>query len=265
MRHARVFAVSAVIAVPLLLAVTIAQTSVSALPDHEQVAVAPLDAAAAGPTTWGDPQAGQAKAAACVACHGIDGNAAIDMYPRIAGQNEHYSAAQMALIANGQRGGMAVAMVPFVQDLSAQDMRDIGAWFASQKAAAGLADDSVIADGASAGMKFYEVGQQLYRGGDSARGIPACQACHGPTGAGNPGPGWPHIGGQHAAYLSQRLEQYRSGEHTLNDPAQFKIMAQIAGKLSDHEIQSLASYLQGLHPRSDDAATAPAMTASRAP
>ena len=87
-------------------------------------------------------------------------------------------------------------MVPFVQDLTPQDMRDIGAYFATQKAGAGLADDGLVADGPYKGMKFYEVGQQLYRGGDAARGIPACMACHGPSGAGNPGPAYPHVGGQ---------------------------------------------------------------------
>ena len=257
MRHARVLAVTAVIAVPLLLAVAIAQTSTTPLPDHEQVTVAPLDAAAAGPSTWGDPEAGQAKAAACVACHGIDGNATLEMYPSIAGQNERYIAEQMALIANGQRGGMAVAMLPFVTDLSAQDMRDIGAWYASQKATAGLADDTPIADGEHAGKPFYALGEQLYRGGDAQRGIPACLACHGPTGAGNPGPGWPHVAGQHASYVAQRLEQYRSGEHSLNDAGQFQVMAQVAAGLTDQEIQSLASYLQGLHPARDDVPAAP--------
>ena len=257
MRHARVLAVTAVIAVPLLLAVAIAQTSITPLPDHEQVTVAPLDAAAAGPSTWGDPEAGQAKAAACVACHGIDGNATLEMYPSIAGQNERYIAEQMALIANGQRGGMAVAMQPFVTDLSAQDMRDIGAWYASQKATAGLADDTPIADGEHAGKPFYALGEQLYRGGDAQRGIPACLACHGPTGAGNPGPGWPHVAGQHASYVAQRLEQYRSGEHSLNAAGQFQVMAQVAAGLTDQEIQSLASYLQGLHPARDDVPAAP--------
>jgi hypothetical protein len=52
--------------------------------------------------------------------------------------------------------------------LSAQDMRDIGAYFATQKAGAGVADDTVIADGPYKGMKFYEVGQKLYRGGDAS-------------------------------------------------------------------------------------------------
>lgn len=258
MRHARVLAVTAVLAVPALLAVAIAQTSVSALPDHEQVEVASLDAPSMANTTWGDPQAGQAKAAACVACHGIDGNSGMDMYPSIAGQNERYIAEQMGLIASGQRGGMAVAMLPFVTDLSAQDMRDIGAWYASQKASAGLADDTPISEGPLAGQPFYATGQQLYRGGDAQRGIPACIACHGGTGAGNPGPGWPHVAGQHASYIAQRLQQYRSGEHTLADDSQFQIMHQVTRQLSDAEIQSLSSYLQGLHPARDDAKVAAA-------
>lgn len=252
MRHARVLAVTAVVAVPVLLAMAIAQTSVSALPDHEQVQVTSLEAPSMAATTWGDAKAGQTKAAACVACHGIDGNSSMDIYPSIAGQNERYIAQQMSLIASGQRGGMALAMLPFVTDLAPQDMRDIGAWYASQKATAGLADDTPISEGPLAGQPFYATGQQLYRGGDAPRGIPACIACHGGTGAGNPGPGWPHVAGQHAAYIAQRLQQYRSGEHTLEDPAGFQIMHQVSRQLTDAEIQSLASYLQGLHPARND-------------
>ncbi|WP_163274517.1 c-type cytochrome, partial [Enterobacter hormaechei] len=75
-------------------------------------------------TTWGDDKAGQTKASACAACHGADGNSTVEMYPSIAGQSERYVAQQMALIANGQRSsGAAVAMVPFVQNLTPQAMR----------------------------------------------------------------------------------------------------------------------------------------------
>lgn len=252
MRHARVLAVTA-FAVPLLAAVAIAQTSVTPIPDNAPVQTVPLEIDFSK-TRWGDIEAGQAKATACAACHGADGNSSIDMYPRIAGQSERYSARQMALIANGQRtSGAAVAMVPFVQNLTAQDMRDIGAFFATQKSGAGIADDGAVAEGAYAGMKFYEIGQKLYRSGDSARDIPACMACHGPTGAGNPGPAYPHIGGQHAAYLAQRLEHYQAGQTQEADPAHFNIMAQVAKSLTPQEIQALASYLQGLHDRADDA------------
>jgi cytochrome c553 len=250
-------------------AVAFAQTTVAPLPDNAPVQTAPLDIDLTK-TTWGDAKAGQTKASACAACHGADGNPSDPQYPRIAGQSERYAAHQMALIASGQRGGMAVAMVPFVQNLTPQDMRDIGAYFATQKSGAGLADDGLIADGTYKGMKFYEVGQQLYRGGDSARGIPACMACHGPSGAGNPGPAYPHVGGQRQDYVARRLQEYRTGTSTEKDPALFNVMAQVTHTLTDQEIQALATYLQGLHDRADDAAAgnapaAPAATPAASP
>jgi cytochrome c553 len=251
MRHARVLAVTA-FAVPLLAVVAIAQTSVTPIPDNAPVQTAALEVDFSK-THWGDPEAGKAKAGECAACHGVDGNSSIELYPRIAGQSERYTAQQMALIANGQRNtGASAAMVPFVQGLTAQDMRDIGAYFATQKSGAGLADDSLVANGVYAGKKFYEVGQQLYRGGDPAREIPACMACHGPTGAGNPGPAYPHIGGQYAAYTVQRLQHYQAGLTTETDPTHFNIMAAVTKSLTEQEIQALASYLQGLHDRADD-------------
>ena len=95
--------------------------------------------------------------------------------------------------------------------------------------------------------------------GFSSVGIPACLACHGPAGAGNPGPSYPRIGGQHAGYVAQRLQRYQSGQTGETDTAQFDIMAQISKSLTEQEIQALASYMQGLHPRADDAvAAAPA-------
>src|SRR5690606_30200220 len=94
--------------------------------------------------------------------------------------------------------------------------------------------------------------------GDASRGVPACLACHGPAGAGNPGPAYPAVAGQEAAYVERRLQEYRQGTTSLQDRRLFDIMAQIAAPLSDQEIQALASYLQGLHER-PDAATLAAM------
>ncbi|SDR17657.1 c-type cytochrome [Pseudoxanthomonas sp. CF125] len=263
MRHARVFGLAG-LAIAAVGAVAFAQTTVAPLPDNAPVVTAPLEIDLSK-TTWGDAKAGQTKASACAACHGADGNGSDPQYPNIAGQSERYIAHQVALIASGQRGGTAVAMVPFVKDLTPQDMRDIGAYFATQKASAGLADDTVIADGTYKGMKFYEVGQQLYRGGDAARGIPACMACHGPSGAGNPGPAYPHLGGQRQDYAARRLQEYRTGTTTVKDPALFNIMAQVANKLTDQEIQALGTYLQGLHNRADDAAASAGKAAPAAP
>ena len=254
MRHARVIALAGLAVAVTAVAAYAAQTTVVPIPDNEPVREQPLEVDLAS-THWGDPEAGAAAAAPCAACHGPDGNATDPMYPRIAGQSERYIARQLALFASGERhSGLASVMIPFAQALTPQQMRDVGAYFAQQKAAAGVADDTEVASGAYAGLKFYEIGEQLYRNGDAARGLPACLACHGPSGAGNPGPPYPHVGGQMSEYTARRLEEYRAGVTSERDPAMFNIMAKVASKLTDEEIGSLASYLQGLHDRADDVA-----------
>lgn len=260
MRHARALVLSSLVILATG-AIAYAQTSVIPLPDAAPVPVQPLEIDLSK-TRWGDAQAGATKATACAACHGADGNSTAPIYPRLAGQSERYIAQQLALFATGQRtSGMAAVMVPFAQSLNPQDMRDVGAYFATQKSGAGVADDSLIADGPYKGMKFYEPGQQIYRGGDAERGIPACMACHGPSGAGNPGPPYPHLGGQPQEYVARRLQEYQAGTTTYHDPSQFQIMAQVAKPLTEQEIHSLASYIQGLHHRRDDAAAAKAGSA----
>lgn len=254
MRHARVYGIAG-LAVLAIAAVAFAQTTVTPLPDNAPVQTAPIDATAVSELAKakvGDAKAGAAKAGTCVACHGLDGNGTDPaLYPRIAGQSERYLSHQLALFKSGER--VNAIMQPYAAALSAQDMRDLGAYFATQASGAGVADDTVIASGANAGMKFYEVGEKLYRSGDAARGVPACMACHGPSGAGNPGPAYPHVGGQQSWYVARRLQEYRAGTTTRRDPALFNVMAQVTKSLSDEEIQSLASYLQGLHDRSEEA------------
>ena len=253
MRHARVLGYVAVAALAVA-AAAFAQTTVSALPEAAPAQPMPLEEAKA---TWGDAKAGATKAGACAACHGLDGNPTDPQYPRLAGQPERFVAHQLALFKSGERAtGMAAVMQPFAAPLSAQDMRDLGAYFATQKAGAGVADDGAIAAGPNTGMKFYEVGERLFRSGDTARGIPACMACHGPNGAGNPGPAYPAVAGQQSAYVARRLQEYRAGTTTERDPKLFSIMAAVSKPLTDEEIQSLASYVQGLHDRTTDAVAA---------
>ncbi|MDQ1121365.1 MULTISPECIES: c-type cytochrome [Pseudoxanthomonas] len=261
MRHARVLGLSS-LAIVAVAAAAYAQTSVTPLPDNTPVQAQPLEIDLTK-THWGDAKAGQSKAGTCAACHGADGNPAAPIYPRLAGQSERYIAQQLALFATGQRtSGMAAVMIPFAQSLSPQDMRDVGAYFATQKAGAGVADDTPITEGPYKGLKFYQVGEQLFRGGDAARGIPACMACHGPSGAGNPGPPYPHVGGQPQDYVVRRLQEYQAGTTAYKDPAHFQIMAQVAKPLTDQEIQSLGSYIQGLHESAADAAATPSASAS---
>lgn len=180
--------------------------------------------------TKGDPAKGQALAGACAACHGIDGNSVVSVNPNLAGQHAEYIAKQLSEFKAGTRAnpimaGMAAGLTP-------EAMADVGAYFRAQK---------VRAPGAK-NRDLVEQGRKLYRGGDAARGLPACSACHSPTGAGMASQ-YPRIGGQHADYTVAQLKAFRSGERA-NDSA--AMMRTVAAKLTDAEMSALAEYLSGL-------------------
>jgi cytochrome c553 len=127
-------------------------------------------------------------------------------------------------------------------------MRDIGAYFATQTPGAGVADDTPAPAGSpNEGQAFYTIGERLWRGGKRDAGIPACQACHGPTGRGIPGPTYPNVGGQHAGYAAMQLKFFRDGGVWGKDARANTVMSAIARNLSDEEIQGLATYIEGLH------------------
>ncbi|MCB1561141.1 MAG: c-type cytochrome [Xanthomonadales bacterium] len=217
---------------------------VSAVPDQPAATAVALSDDK-GPVQPGDAERGAAKAAVCAACHGMDGNAADPQYPKLAGQHERYIARMLALFKSNERQNPI--MLGFAAPLSQQDMRDLGAYFSGKTALNGVADESVIGSGPNSGKKFYEVGEQIYRGGNAERGIPACAACHGPTGNGNPGPAYPHLAGQHAQYTAAQLTAFRDGQVWGTGDAANAVMSGVAARLTDEEIQSLASYIEGLH------------------
>ncbi|MEO5596240.1 MAG: c-type cytochrome [Lysobacteraceae bacterium] len=206
----------------------------------------------------GDAKVGQTKAGVCAACHGLDGNSADPQNPKLAAQHERYIARQLALFKTGERQN--AIMVSFASALSPQDMRDVGAYFETQKVVPGVADDTKVKSGSYQGKKFYQVGEMLYRGGDATRNIPACMACHGPAGAGNPGPAYPNVSGQHASYVAAQLTAFRGGAIWGQKDYANVVMSQVAHNLTDEEIQALATYLEGLHPASADAAAGSAAT-----
>jgi len=202
-------------------------------------AVAPTGEAKAKP---GTAEAGAAKSAACAACHGMDGNSADPQYPKLAGQHERYIARQLTLYKSGEREN--AIMLGFATTLGEQDMRDIGAYFASKPGLPGVADDSKIGE---TDETWVQRGERLYRGGSAGQKLPACMACHGPTGRGNPGPAYPSLAGQHANYTKDLLKRYRGGASFGKGDRANTVMAEVAASLSDQDIEALATYIEGLH------------------
>ena len=88
----------------------------------------------------GSKEAGQAKAATCSACHGMDGNSLNPEWPNLAGQGEAYLVRQLKAFHSGQRQN--VLMSPMAAILSDQDMADLAAFFSSQTVRGGEADPS---------------------------------------------------------------------------------------------------------------------------
>jgi cytochrome c553 len=212
----------------------------------------------------GDPQAGASKAATCAACHGMDGNSPMGEWPKLAGQHADYSARQTRLVRDG--GREVIVMMPFVQDLTDQDIADIAAFYATQTVRAGVADDSVIV-GRDDEATYAGLGEKLYRAGKTEAGVPACIACHGAAGAGIPGTGYPSLAGQHATYTAARLRFFQSGSHYDGDSDPSTIMTTVAQRLDSAEIDALATYIEGLHraPRGAQAAVAAATPAQAQP
>jgi cytochrome c553 len=166
----------------------------------------------------------------CVACHGADGNSAIPMNPKLAGQHPEYLTKQLKNFKSGERKNAVMSGI--VANLTDEDMVNLGAYFGTQKPNGG----SAKTNGAGS------LGERLYRGGVPSKGIPACASCHGATGAGIPVQ-FPRLAGQHAEYTTNQLKIFRSGERA-NDGA--AMMRGIASKLSDADIAAVADYIQGL-------------------
>ena len=201
-------------------------------PASSSSAAAPASVAEAA-VKPGDAKAGQAKAAVCGACHGLDGNSSDPQYPKLAGQSEQYIVRQLTDFKSGKRQNPI--MLGMATPLSTQDMHDIGAYFASQKSRPGVADQALV-----------EPGETLFRQGDPKRDIPACMACHTIDGSGNPGAMYPQLAGQHAQYIEAVLKAWHDGASWGTD-VHSQIMPTIAKKLDAKDITALASYIEGLH------------------
>lgn len=168
---------------------------------------------------------------ACAACHNADGNSVAAANPKLAGQHAEYLAKQLAEFKANKTRKNAV-MMGFAGGMSTEDMRNVAAYYSTQKPKEGAARNAQAA----------KLGERIYRGGIPDKGVAACAGCHGPAGAGIPAQ-YPRLAGQWTDYTKAQLVAFRVGERA-NDPA--GMMRGVAARLSDLEMDAVADYIAGL-------------------
>ncbi len=193
--------------------------------------VALISASSAVAADYGDPANAESIAnKICAACHGADGNSPLPMNPSLAGQHPEYLFKQLNEFKSGNRNN--AVMMGMVAGLSAEDMRNLSAYYAAQKPSEAAAKDK----------NLVAQGRKLFRGGNLATGVAACAGCHSPNGAGIPSQ-YPRLAGQHPEYVVAQLKAFRAGERA-NDTN--NMMRAVTARLTDKEIAAVAEYLSGL-------------------
>jgi len=181
----------------------------------------------------GDAEAGKARAAVCMACHGMDGNSVNPEWPSLAGQHEDYIVAQLTAFQEGAREN--VLMSPMSMGLTDTDKANLAAYYSSQATKTTPVDPALV-----------DLGRKLYLAGDSERGIAACASCHGPTGRGNGPAGMPVLSGQRSTYTVGQLKAYADGTRQAPSEVKTSMMHEIAKSLSGEDMVAVANFVQGL-------------------
>jgi cytochrome c553 len=183
-----------------------------------------LSALAIVPAHAADNAAAKEKAAVCAGCHGENGISQTENIPSLAGQQDQFLQWQLVFFRSGARKNEQ--MQPIVEQITNDDIRNLGAYFASlTPPEPSSADDS----------------PDLSKKGAQAAAGRRCASCHGDTFAGTKAVA--RLAGQREEYLVKALHDYKSGVRSGGAGA---AMADVAYPLSDEEITALAHYLSHL-------------------
>jgi cytochrome c553 len=183
-----------------------------------------LPALASVPAHPADIAAGKEKAELCTACHGEGGISQTENIPSLAGQPDQFIQWQLVFFRTGSRKNEQ--MQPVVEQISNEDIRNLGAYFASlAPPKPPAADDD----------------PDLSRKGEQAAAGRRCASCHADTYAGTKAVA--RLAGQREEYLIKALHDYKSGQRSGGGGA---AMADVAYPLSEEEITALAHYLAHL-------------------
>jgi cytochrome c553 len=180
--------------------------------------------ACSSPSYAADIAVGKAKAELCVGCHGDNGISQTENIPSLAGQLDQFIQWQLVFFRAGTRKNEQ--MQPVVEQLNNDDIRNLGAYFASLTPPKATKPDD---------------NPDLSKKGAQAASGRRCASCHGDSFAGTKAVA--RIAGQREEYLVKALRDYKSGVRAGGAMA---AMADVAYPLSEEEIEALAHYLANL-------------------
>lgn len=179
----------------------------------------------------GAVQAADATAIAnevCAGCHGADGNSIATTFPKLAGQQKVYLLRELKDYKSGKR--VSEIMAPLVATLSDDDLSNLAAYYAKQKAAPGVVGDA----------KLLSVGKNLYLKGNSKTDVPSCDSCHEEDGSGSGK--FPRVAGQHVDYALDQFRLYATGKRTNGS----RVMQAVAERMSEEETRAVAEYMASM-------------------
>src|SRR3982751_100618 len=170
-----------------------------------------------------DIAAGKEKAELCVGCHGENGISQMENIPSLAAQPDLFIQWQLVVFRAGTRKNEQ--MQPIVEQLNNDDIRNLGAYFASLTPPKAKQDDN----------------PDLSKKGAQAAAGRRCASCHTDNYAGTKAVA--RLAGQREEYLVKALHEYKSGMRSGGAGA---AMTDVAYPLSEEEITALAHYLAHL-------------------
>jgi cytochrome c553 len=182
-----------------------------------------LLALASAPAAGVDPAAAKEKAEMCSACHGEGGISQTENIPSLAAQPDQFLQWQLVFFRGGSRKNEQ--MQPIAEQVSNEDIRLLGAYFASLTPPKPTSDDD----------------PDLSKKGAQAAAGRRCASCHTDNYAGTKAVA--RLAGQREEYLVKALHDYKSGARSGGAGS---AMTDVAYPLSEEEITALAHYLAHL-------------------
>jgi cytochrome c553 len=170
-----------------------------------------------------DLEAAKKKAEICAGCHGENGISQMEGVPSLAGQPDQFIQWQLVFFRAGARKNEQMQAI--VEQLDNEDIRNLGAYFAS------LAPPKASPDN----------DPDLSKKGAQAAVGRRCANCHTDSFAGTKAVA--RIADQREEYLLKALHDYKSSTRSGGGMA---AMADVAYPLSEEEITALAHYLAHL-------------------